>query len=133
MLLDCLDGLGFGLDVLDIGGGLPVPYDVAVPHLDGFAAALTPERDPLIRRGIRVISEPGRFVAAPSMLAVAAVVGVAERGGVPWYYLDDGVYGSFSNVLSDHVHPTVHAYGSVTGEDDRDAVPRVLAGPPCDS
>jgi len=133
MLLDCLDGLGFGLDVLDIGGGLPVPYDVAVPHLDGCAAALTPELDPLIRRGIRVISEPGRFVAAPSMLAVAAVVGVAERGGVPWYYLDDGVYGSFSNVLSDHVHPTVHAYRAVTGEDDRDAVPSVLAGPTCDS
>jgi ornithine decarboxylase len=133
MLLDCLDGLGFGLDVLDIGGGLPVPYDVAVPHLDGFAAALTPELDPLIRRGIRVISEPGRFVAAPAMLAVAAVVGVAERGGVPWYYLDDGVYGSFSNVLSDHVHPTVHAYRAVTGEDDRDAVPSVLAGPTCDS
>jgi ornithine decarboxylase len=133
MLLDCLAGLGFRLDVLDIGGGLPVAYDAAVPHLEGFAAAVAEEVRPLTRRGIRVISEPGRFLAAPAVLAVAAVVGVAERGGVPWYYLDDGVYGSFSNVLSDHVHPTVHAYRAMTGEDDRDAVPSVLAGPTCDS
>jgi ornithine decarboxylase len=133
MLLDCLEGVGFPLRVLDIGGGLPVPYDAAVPHLDAFAGAIADEIRPLVRAGVRVISEPGRFVAAPAMLAVAAVVGVSRRGGVPWYYLDDGVYGSFSNVLSDHVHPTVHAYRAVTGEDDRDAVPSVLAGPTCDS
>jgi ornithine decarboxylase len=133
MLLDCLAGPGIDLEVLDIGGGLPVPYDAAVPHLDGFAAAVAEEIRPLTAAGIRVVSEPGRFLAAPAVLAVAAVVGVAERGGVPWYYLDDGVYGSFSNVLSDHVHPTVHAYRAVTGEDGRDAVPSVLAGPTCDS
>jgi ornithine decarboxylase len=133
MLIECLADVDLHLDVLDIGGGLPVPYDTAVPHLDGFAAAIAEELRPLTRRGIQVISEPGRFLAAPSMLAVAAVVGVTQRGGVPWYYLDDGVYGSFSNVLSDHVHPTVHAYRAVTGEDDRDAVPSVLAGPTCDS
>jgi ornithine decarboxylase len=131
MLIDCLADVGFRLDVLDIGGGLPVPYDTAVPHVDGFVSAIEEETRPLIRRGIRVISEPGRFVAAPSMLAVAGVVGVSRRGGMPWYYLDDGLYGSFSNVLSDHVHPTVHAYKALTGEPD--VVPSVLAGPTCDS
>jgi ornithine decarboxylase len=65
------------------------------------------------------------------MLAVASVVGVTRRGGMPWYYLDDGLYGSFSNVLSDHVHPTVYAYDAVLEE--RDVVPSVLAGPTCDS
>ncbi|WP_448624864.1 type III PLP-dependent enzyme [Geodermatophilus sp. URMC 64] len=129
MLLDCLAGVGFPLEVLDIGGGLPVPYDAAVPHLDGFVAAIEEEIRPLIRRGIRVISEPGRFVAAPAMLAVAAVVGVTRRGGAPWYYLDDGVYGSFSNVLSDHVQPTLYAYRA----EDRETVPSVVAGPTCDS
>jgi ornithine decarboxylase len=130
MLLDCLGDV-VHLDVLDIGGGLPVPYDTAVPHLDGFVSAIQEEIRPLTERGIRVISEPGRFVAAPAMLAVAAVVGVARRGGMPWYYLDDGLYGSFSNVLSDHVHPTIYAYDAVLEE--RDAVPSVLAGPTCDS
>jgi ornithine decarboxylase len=65
------------------------------------------------------------------MLAVACVVGVTRRGGMPWYYLDDGLYGSFSNVLSDHVHPMIYAYDAVLGE--RDTVPSVLAGPTCDS
>ncbi|HEV7212613.1 MAG TPA: hypothetical protein VGN47_12965 [Blastococcus sp.] len=71
------------------------------------------------------------FVAAPAAVAVAAVVGVARRGGMPWYYLDDGLYGSFSNVMSDHVRPTIHVYDARLEE--RDAVPSVLAGPTCDS
>jgi ornithine decarboxylase len=132
MLIDCAADLGIELDVLDIGGGLPVPYDAAVPPLESFTAVIAEEIGPLVRRGISVISEPGRFLAAPAMLAVASVVGVNRRGGVPWYYLDDGLYGSFSNVLSDHVHPTVHAYEALAGV-ERDAVPSVLAGPTCDS
>ena len=131
MLLDCLADVGVHLGVLDIGGGLPVPYDAAVPHLDSFVSAIAEEIRPLTERGIQVISEPGRFVAAPAMLAVAGVVGVSRRGGMPWYYLDDGLYGSFSNVLSDHVRPTIYAYDALFGE--RDLVPSVLAGPTCDS
>ena len=131
MLIDCLADVGMRIEVLDIGGGLPVPYDSAVPHLDSFVSAIEEEIRPMVRRGIQVISEPGRFVAAPAMLAVAAVVGVGRRGGMPWYYLDDGLYGSFSNVLSDHVHPTIYAYNAGVGE--RDVVPSVLAGPTCDS
>jgi ornithine decarboxylase len=131
MLLDCLADVGAHLEVLDIGGGLPVPYDAAVPHLDTFVSAIADEIRPLTERGIRVISEPGRFVAAPAMLAVAGVVGVTRRGGMPWYYLDDGLYGSFSNVMSDHVRPTIYAYR--TGLEEQDAVPSVLAGPTCDS
>jgi ornithine decarboxylase len=131
MLLDCLAAVDIHLDVLDIGGGLPVPYDADVPNLESFVCAIEEEIRPLTGRGVRVISEPGRFVAAPSMLAVASVVGVNRRGGVPWYYLDDGLYGSFSNVLSDHVHPTVYAYRAL-GE-ERECLPSVLAGPTCDS
>jgi ornithine decarboxylase len=131
MLLDCLAGVGMRLEVLDIGGGLPVPYDTPVPHLDGFAAAIGEEVGALTDRGIQVISEPGRFVAGPAVLAVATVVGIGRRDGLPWYYLDDGLYGGFSNVLSDHVHPTVYAYDAVLGE--REGVPSVLAGPTCDS
>jgi len=132
MLVDCAAALGIALDVLDIGGGLPVPYDTAGAHLEAFTAVIAEEIVPLVRRGVTVISEPGRFLAAPAVVAVAGVVGVNRRGGVPWYYLDDGLYGSFSNVLADHVRPTVHAYESVVGI-ERDVVPSVLAGPTCDS
>ena len=83
MLIDCLADVGVHLDVLDIGGGLPVPYDAAVPHLDSFVSAIAEEIRPLTRRGIQVISEPGRFVAAPAMLAVAAWWGSPGAGGCP--------------------------------------------------
>jgi ornithine decarboxylase len=129
MLIDRLAGAGVDLQVLDIGGGLPVPYDVPVPHLERFVPGIRDAIRPLTERGIRVISEPGRFVAAPSMTAVTSVVGVTRRGVLPWYHLDDGLYGSFSNVLSDHVHPTLFAFDA----GDRDVVPSVLAGPTCDS
>jgi ornithine decarboxylase len=131
MLLDCLADVGIHLGVLDIGGGLPVPYDVDVPHLAGFVAAIGAEIRPLIARGIQVLSEPGRFVAATSMVSVASVIGATHRGGRPWYYLDDGLYGSFSNVLSEHTHPTVHAYRAL--HEELESVPSVLAGPTCDS
>jgi hypothetical protein len=32
---------------------------------------------------------------------VTQVVGKSVRGGVPWYYLDDGLYGSFSGKVFD--------------------------------
>jgi ornithine decarboxylase len=106
-----------------------VPYDVPVPHLESFVPGIREAVRPLTERGIRVISEPGRFVAAPSVTAVASVVGVTRRGGMPWYHLDDGLYGSFSNVLSDHVRPTLFAYRA----QGQDVIPSVLAGPTCDS
>ena len=83
MLIDCLAAVGIDLDVLDIGGGLPVPYDADVPHLESFVAAIAEGIAPLTARGLRVISEPGRFVAAPAALAVARVVGVARRSSTP--------------------------------------------------
>ena len=49
-----------------------------------------------------MIAEPGRFIAAPAGTCVAAVVGRAQREGRWWYYLDDGLYGSFSGQLYDH-------------------------------
>ena len=52
-----------------------------------------------------IIAEPGRVLVAESMTLVTSVVGIAERGDGRWYYLDDGLYGSYSNVLTEDVHP----------------------------
>ena len=35
-------------------------------------------------------------------MAVAKIIGKAVRGGKPCYYLDDGVYQTFSGVIFDH-------------------------------
>jgi ornithine decarboxylase len=115
------------LDVLDIGGGFPVPYTDAVMPIDEFCA---PIRTALARlpKHVRVIAEPGRFIAAPAAIAVSTVMGKAKRDGRWWYYLDDGLYGSYSGQLFDHAKYPVAAL-----RESGELFASVLAGPTCDS
>jgi ornithine decarboxylase len=115
------------LEVLDIGGGFPVPYTDAVMPIDEFCA---PIRAALARlpKHVRVIAEPGRFIAAPAAIAVSTVMGKAKRDGRWWYYLDDGLYGSYSGQLFDHAKYPVAAL-----RQDGELFASVLAGPTCDS
>ena len=64
---------------------------------------------------LEVIAEPGRILVGESMTLVTSVVGLAERGDGRWCYLDDGVYGSYSNVLAEDVHPLVFAVRELDG------------------
>ncbi|MEO6185493.1 MAG: type III PLP-dependent enzyme [Steroidobacteraceae bacterium] len=114
-------------DVLDIGGGFPIDYAKRVPDIVKFCA---PIRKALaaVPRNVRVIAEPGRFIAGPCAMGVASVMGRAEREGLWWYYLDDGVYGSYSGVLYDHAQYPIESLKQGT-----DLRPSVLAGPTCDS
>ena len=75
-----------------------------------------------------MIAEPGRFIAGPAGTCVASVVGRAQREGRSWYYLDDGVYGSFSGQIYDHA---IYPVDSLDKRGPR--FPCVLAGPTCDS
>jgi ornithine decarboxylase len=115
------------LDVLDIGGGFPVAYSSDVPAIDDFCR---PIREALARlpQHVRVIAEPGRFIAAPAAIAVSSVMGRAKRDGRWWYYLDDGLYGSYSGQLFDHAKYPVSVL-----KEGGELFESVLAGPTCDS
>jgi ornithine decarboxylase len=78
--------------------------------------------------GIRIIAEPGRYIAAPAAIGVGTVMGRARRDGLWWYYLDDGLYGSYSGQLFDHAR---YAIDSLRSGSER--FPSVVAGPTCDS
>jgi ornithine decarboxylase len=114
------------LDVLDIGGGFPVAYNEAVPAIDAFCAPIRDELSKLPSH-VRVIAEPGRFISAPAAIAISTVMGKAKRDGRWWYYLDDGLYGSYSGQLFDHAKYPVEALR------EGEVFPSVLAGPTCDS
>ena len=118
------------LYVLDIGGGFPVNYDGSTPAIDVFCA---PIRDALsaLPACVQVLAEPGRFLAAPAMTCITSVIGKAERGGKTWYFLDDGVYSSFSGQIYDHTTYPIAALKQPTAGNP--ARPSVLAGPTCDS
>ena len=115
------------LDTLDIGGGFPIDYGAPVPDIARFCAPIRQQLVKLPKR-IRVIAEPGRFIAGPAAIGVASVMGRAQREGHWWYYLDDGLYGSYSGQLYDHARYPVEPL-----RDNAHHLPSVLAGPTCDS
>ena len=114
-------------DTLDIGGGFPIDYGQRATPIQQFCAPIRAALATLPRR-IRVIAEPGRFIVGPAAIGVASVMGRARREGHWWYYLDDGLYGSYSGQLYDHARYPVEA---LVPEGER--LPSVLAGPTCDS
>ncbi|MGQ0383063.1 MAG: type III PLP-dependent enzyme [Gammaproteobacteria bacterium] len=120
-------GLG-PLEVLDIGGGFPIDYLEPVTPIAAFCA---PIRAALagLPRGLRIIAEPGRYICGPAAFALATVMGRAKRDGRWWYYLDDGLYGTYSGQLYDHSRFPVEPVQPKAGP----ALPCVIAGPTCDS
>lgn len=115
------------ISTLDIGGGFPISYDGGQVDIESYCA---PMRNALaaLPAYVSVIAEPGRFISGPSMTCVATVIGKALRNGLHWYYLDDGVYGSFSGQIYDHMRYPLEVYS-----DDQHRYASVLAGPTCDS
>ncbi len=112
-------------DTLDIGGGFPIDYTEPAADIGRYCAPIRRALARLPRR-VRVIAEPGRYIAGPVAIGVATVMGRALREGHWWYYLDDGVYGSYSGQLYDHARYPLSALR--TGP----LLPSVLAGPTCD-
>jgi ornithine decarboxylase len=93
---------GFDLKLLDIGGGFPAHYDDTVPAFKSLTRTINTELDRLFPAPIEILAEPGRFLVASAATAVAKIIGKAVRGGKLCYYLDDGVYHTFSGVIFDH-------------------------------
>jgi ornithine decarboxylase len=118
---------GHPLSVLDIGGGFPADYLEPAMPIEAFCEPIRAALAAL-PAGLRLIAEPGRYIAAPAGTCVATVTGRALRDGRWWFYLDDGVYGSFNGQLYDHASYPVAAL-----REDGERVPAVLAGPTCDS
>jgi ornithine decarboxylase len=115
------------LDLLDIGGGFPIAYGGKMQPIRAFCRPIRQALQTL-PRGVRVIAEPGRFIAGPSGTSIATVVGRAQREGRWWYYLDDGLYGSYNGQLYDHARYPIDVPGR-----RGPTHPSVLAGPTCDS
>ncbi len=118
---------GFGLNLVDIGGGFPVPYDPHVPHFKELATILNSEFKRLFPDDIEILAEPGRFMVATAAKLVSEIIGKARRNGKIFYHLNDGVYQTFSGVVYDHWIPNFGAFKQ--GDTEICAV----VGPTCDS
>ncbi len=118
---------GFETGLLDIGGGFPVPYTEAVPDIYTFCEPIRQALKQFIPSEISLACEPGRYISATAVTLVTTVIGKSVRAGKPWYFMDDGLYGSFSGRLFDHCKYQVLTNRNTTWKR------AVLAGPTCDS
>lgn len=101
---------GFHLKLVDIGGGFPAPYDAQVQPFEALAKRINAELDRLFPADIEILAEPGRFLVATAGTAVAKVIGKARRDGKRCYYLDDGVYHTYSGIIFDHCQYHLKAF-----------------------
>jgi len=123
--------IGIDIQLIDIGGGFPAPYrgqslislesycDIVALGLHKYFAGTS----------ARIIAEPGRVLCAEGVTLVTRVIGKSQRDGMTWYYLDDGLHGSFSAKRPGHTD------FDLLVEHDRSTPPApcVVAGPTCDS
>lgn len=120
------------LSMLDIGGGFPVSYNRQVMPIKLFCVPINAALAGLPDT-VQVIAEPGRFIVAEAMVSVASIMGQAKREGQMWYYLDDGIYGSFSGLIFDDAQYPLTAIRLSDNWRTSALQSSVLTGPTCDS
>lgn len=132
------------MTIVDIGGGFPGDDTIyGTDRLPDFC-----ELAKTIRKGIdgffssmknrshdqfRFIAEPGRFFVSASTTIVTKVY--SRKGGSDdsqALYVDDGVYGSFNNVVYDHALPVPKKLVKLNDAEADDLIPTAVFGPTCD-
>ena len=120
--------IGKKLKLLDIGGGFPAPYEEHVPSFESFAKIINENithyfDDP----EIEIIAEPGRFLVATAAVTVVEVNGKALRDNKIFYYVNDGIYNTFSGTTFDHIQYHFKAFKN------GDLKESAVVGPTCDA
>ena len=117
---------GMQLRIMDIGGGFPIPEPKVRFNLAEMLKQISARLDEDFP-GVEIWCEPGRFICGTAVNLITSVIGVTERGGQPWYFLDDGLYGTFSGVLFDQWDFKLISFK------EGEQVAATFAGPSCDS
>lgn len=122
---------GIMLDVVNIGGGFPVPYETDVPSVAQFAEAIGQamhsafgSMQPLL------MLEPGRSLVAEAGVLQTEVVLVSKKSRLDktrWVYLDAGKFSGLAETLGESIKYRVRTNRSGP------IGPVILAGPTCDS
>ena len=117
---------GMQLRIMDIGGGFPIPEPKVRFNLQEMLNQINARLDEDFP-GVEIWAAPGRFICGTAVNLITSVIGVTERGGQPWYFLDEGLYGTFSGVLFDQWDFKLISFK------EGEQVAATFAGPSCDS
>jgi len=118
---------GLNLQILDIGGGFPI-------RAPGSAKIDIQKMLTTIHQGleelfpdVEIWAEPGRFICGTAVKLITRVIGRQHRDNQDWYFLDEGIYGTFSGVIFDHWDFELLPFKEGT------TITATFAGPSCDS
>jgi len=121
--------VGIDLRMLDIGGGFPVRYEEPVPDIEEIAKQIEDALDD-VPGDLRVLAEPGRYLAAEAGELVATVIGVSDMAGRRRVTIDAGVFHGLAEALeTDGRLP----FPVTDSRRDPQKVTCKLVGPTCDS
>lgn len=138
-LIDALRADGFAIDTLDIGGGFGAHYRAEeAPAAVQYADAIVPL---LTGRGLKIILEPGRSIAANAGILLTRVLYLKKSGDRDFLIVDAGMNDLIRPALYEAFHfiwPVQCAPGFVPprrGEhvDLPGLVPMDVVGPVCES
>lgn len=126
-----LAGQGIALDVVNIGGGFPVPYETNVPPVAHFAQAISRAMFSAFGSAQPALMlEPGRSLVAEAGVIQTEIVLIAKKSRMDqnrWVYLDVGKFGGLAETFEESIKYRVRTTRT-------DPVgPVILAGPTCDS
>jgi ornithine decarboxylase len=124
---------GVRLEMLNIGGGFPARYTAPVPELSLIAAVINGALGRLPYQPALLAAEPGRYLVAESGVIGATVIGVDQRDGERWVYLDVGGYNGMMEAVQ--TGGRWH-FPLVTSRPDlfrAETSPTTVTGPSCDS
>ena len=123
---------GVEIDVVNLGGGFPSPYDSPIPGVVDYGVAIRTAIDRhLAPTNARIIAEPGRALVGDAGVIQSEVLLVARKSpadDVRWVYLDVGVFTGLIESMGEAIR-----YPIRTPRDGGPTGPCVLAGPTCDS
>jgi diaminopimelate decarboxylase len=116
-LIDALAAGGLRIEMLDIGGGFGADYETEqTPSLAAYAGRIVPLLAERARKGLRVVIEPGRTIAANAAVLLVRVLYVKTSGSKTFVICDGGMnallrpshYGAFhfiwpARVAAEHV------------------------------
>jgi ornithine decarboxylase len=101
---------GYNMTLLDLGGGYPGHRGSSISEIASIVNAALDQHFPE-GCGVDIIAEPGRYYVASAFTLATRIHGRRELTNEDdttsyFYYINDGVYGSFNCMLYDHAEVT---------------------------
>ena len=143
-LIADLERQGHAIKIIDIGGGYSADYETGKSaSYEDFAAVIVPLLKPFVEKGVQIILEPGRTIAANAGILVTRVNYLKTGGDKTFVIVDTGMNHLIRPALYEAQHfiwPIHSSYKFKSGEDirrferhDEGLVTYDIVGPICES